>query len=123
MNKAIVATLALISLAVAKAEEKAPPPVETKLLKAEYTIYAGELGEQQAPTRSERKLSIEVTGLAAKEIFDSIYPDAKVTCSEEKGERLRRKKNLWCIYQPDDGYRCFLGFDLRTGDSIPGGSC
>jgi hypothetical protein len=123
MNKAIIAALAFISLAVANAEEKAISPVEAKPFKAEYTIYAGELGNQQSPTKSERKLSIEVSGQAAKEIFDSIYPDAKVKCSDEKGERLRRKKDVWCIYQPRDGYRCFLGFDLRTGDSIPGGSC
>lgn len=99
------------------------PPVQSKPLAAEYTIYAGDLGDQQLSTKIDRKLSIEISGQAAKDIFDSIPPDAKVTCSDEQGERLRRKKNLWCIYQTKDGYRCFLGFDLRTGDSIPGASC
>ena len=95
----------------------------TKLLKAEYTIYAGELGDELPPTRADRKLAIEISGQAAKDIFDSIYPDATVKCSAEEGERLRRKKNLWCSFHPKDGYRCYMGFDLRTGDSIPGASC
>ncbi|UMR32392.1 hypothetical protein MJ904_09590 [Massilia sp. MB5] len=108
---------------ISQATAQNQPPVQSKQLKAEYTIYAGELGNEQAAIKTDRKLAVEISGQAAKDIFDSIYPDATVRCSDEKGERLRRKKNLWCIYQPKDGYRCFLGFDLRTGDSIPGGSC
>lgn len=95
----------------------------TGRVQAEYTIYAGDLGEERPATKTDRKLSLELSGQAAKEIFDSIYPDASVTCSAEKGERLRRKKNLWCSYHPKDGYRCYMGFNLRTGDSIPGASC
>lgn len=105
----------------ANAQEKLP--TSSKKLIAEYKIYSGELGDEQAATKTDRKLAVEISGQAAKEIFDSIYPDAKVTCSSEEGERLRGKKNLWCIYQPSGGYRCFLGFNLRTGDSIPGASC
>ncbi len=118
MQLAIVASLVGFD---AKAQDKSAAP--PKKLTAEYTIYSGELGDEQAATKTDRKLAVEISGNAAKEIFNSIYPDAKVTCGNEKGERLRGKKNLWCIYQPSDGYRCFLGFDLRTGDSIPGGSC
>jgi len=70
------------------------------------------LGNAQAPTKNDRKLAIEIKGQAAKEIFDSIYPDAKVTCSSEKGERLRSKRDLWCAYMPSQGYRCFLSFNL-----------
>lgn len=69
-------------------------PASTKPLKAEYTIYSGELGNEQAPSKSDRKLAIEINGPAAKDIFDSLYPDAKVTCSGEQGERLRSKGNL-----------------------------
>lgn len=114
---------AAASLSVAHAAEKEQWPAPSKPLKAEYTIYSAELGNEQAPTKDDRKLSMEISGLAAKEIFDSLYPDAKVTCSGVKGERLRRKQNVWCIFQPREGYRCFLGVDLRTGESIPGGSC
>lgn len=111
-------------LSTAQAHEKDVWPAPSKpLAKAEYTIYAGELGNAQAPTKDDRKLSIEIGGQAAKEIFDSIHPDSKVTCGNEKGERLRRKRDLWCSYLPSQGYRCFLGYNLRTGESAPGGSC
>ena len=94
------------------------------LAAATYSIYSGEPGERQAPTHGERKLAIAIEGKAAKEIFDSLYPDAKgVTCTDEKGERLRRKGEVWCSYRPSDGYRCFVGFDLRTGKSLSGASC
>lgn len=112
------------SLSAVHAVEKEEWPVPPKPLRAaEYTIYSGELGNEQTPTKDDRKLAIDISGQAAKEIFDSIYPDAKVTCSDEKGERLRRKGELWCSFHPKEGYRCFLGVNLRTGQSIPGGSC
>ena len=111
-------------LLTSHAAEKEIVPAPSKPLKAaEYTIYSGELGNEQAPTKDDRKLAIEIGGQAAKEIFDSLYPDAKVTCSGEKGERLRRKGELWCAFLPSRGYRCFLGYNLRTGQGIAGGSC
>ena len=119
---AFLSTTALLTAAVC-AEQKAIDHAPSKPLMAEYTIYSGELGDEQAPTRTERKLSVEVSGQGAKDIFDSIYPDDKVTCSDEKGERLRSKGNITCSYTPARGYRCFFGFDLRTGRSIAGGSC
>lgn len=95
-----------------------------KPLAATFSIYSGELGERQPPTKNERKLAIAIKGDAAKEIFDSLYPDSKdATCTSEDGERLRRKGEVWCSYRPSDGYKCFVGFDLRTGKSIGGGIC
>jgi hypothetical protein len=88
-----------------------------------YSIYGGELGEEVAPTRNDRKLSIEITGAPAKEMFDSMYPDFQPTCSGEKGDRDRRKGNLYCSYSAGGAYRCFLGYNLRTGKSIAGASC
>lgn len=124
MRKTLIAILAIASFSVAHAAGKEIWPAPPKPLQAaEYTIYSGELGNEQAPTKDDRKLAIEISGQAAKEIFDSIYPDAGVTCSGEKGERLRRKRDLWCSFVPSEGYRCFLGYNLRTGQSIPGGSC
>lgn len=95
-----------------------------KPLSATYSIYSGEPGERQPPTQSERKIAISIRGDAAKEIFDSLYPDAKdATCTDEKGERLRRRGEVWCSYRPSDDYRCFVGFNLRTGASLSGASC
>ncbi|RYE72045.1 MAG: hypothetical protein EOO81_04405 [Oxalobacteraceae bacterium] len=96
--------------------EAAPKP-----LKADYVIYSGDLGEQMPPTKSDRKLSINVTGQSAKAIFDAIGPDTEASCMTGRGERERRKGTVWCFYQPGSGYECYFGFDLRTGKSIEGG--
>jgi hypothetical protein len=123
MQRKIPIAVALALSVGSHAQEKPVYPAPAKPLKAQYTIYSGGLGDEQAPTRDERKLAIEISGQGAKEIFDSLYPDAKVTCSGEPGERLRRKGHVWCSFAPANGYRCFFGFDLRTGESIAGGSC
>jgi hypothetical protein len=124
MKQKIIFIAAAVMLSVGShAQEKPVYPAPAKPLKAEYTIYSGGLGDEQAPTKDERKLAIEISGQGAKEIFDSLYPDAKVTCSGDTGERLRRKGHVWCSFSPAVGYRCFIGFNLRTGESIAGGSC
>jgi hypothetical protein len=95
-----------------------------KNLNASYLIYSGEPGERAAPTKADRKIAIAVTGEPAKEIFDSLYPDEKgAACTSEAGERLRRKGDVWCSYRPSDGYKCFMGFNLRNGRSNSGASC
>lgn len=125
MSKRLLSVLAVLLICTnASSQENAKYPAPAKPLMAEYTIYAGSLGDEQAPTRADRKLAIEITGEAARDIFESLYPDVQgVSCREEKGERLRRKGRIWCAYSPSGGYRCFLGFNLRTGESISGGSC
>jgi hypothetical protein len=122
-QKTLFIAVAMMLCVDSYAQEKPVYPTPAKPLKAEYTIYSGGLGDEQAPTKDERKLAIEISGHGAKEIFDSLYPDVKVTCSGEAGERLRRKGHVWCSYSPANGYRCFIGFNLRTGESIAGGSC
>jgi len=117
--KALLCMLMLTGAAQGAQVEAAPP----KPLNADYVIYSGDLGEQLAPTQADRKISISISGQPAKDIFDAIYPDIKVECATEKGERERRKGNVWCYYMPSRGYRCNFGFDLRTGKSIAGGDC
>lgn len=118
---AIVGTTALLSLAYATEQGNWPAPY--RAFKGEYAIYSGELGDQQAPTKDDRKLSFIVEGAAAKEIFNAMPPDDKQTCSSEKGARSRTKDKVWCSFNPSDGYTCYFGFDLRTGKSIAGGTC
>ena len=123
MKTTLLVAGALSLSIIAVAAEPSPLEPGTTPLQAEYTISSGVLGDERSPTRTDRKLSSEVRGQAAKDIFDSIYPDPKVTCSGEQGERLRRKGHVWCSYMPANGYRCFIGVDLRSGDSIAGGAC
>jgi hypothetical protein len=93
-----------------------------KPFKGEYLIYSGTLGEEQPPTTADRKISFSVSGPAAKDMFDSMYPDAREACSDDKGHRERYKGNVACVRDPD-GYTCHFGFDLRTGASISGATC
>lgn len=95
-----------------------------KPLNARYLIYSGEPDERAAPTQNDRKIAFIVEGVPAKEVFDSLYPDAKgASCTAEKGERLRRRGDIWCSYRPSNGYRCFMGFNLRNGQAYSGASC
>jgi hypothetical protein len=120
-NIALIAgATALVSLACSIGAAEWPAPYRP--FSGKYTIYSGELGDQQAPTRNERKVSFIIDGGPAKEMFDSMYPDDKETCGSE-GTRARTRGNVWCTYQQARGYKCYFGFDLRTGKSIGGGIC
>jgi hypothetical protein len=112
---------AMLTLAHASDDPGLPAPYLA--LRGEYSVYSGELGNQQAPTRTDRKVSFIVEGKAAKDIFDAIAPDDKLTCSGNKGARSRTKGTVWCTYEPGEGYTCYFGFDLKTGKSIAGGIC
>lgn len=92
-------------------------------MNATYTLYSGSPDDRQPPTSRDRKIAITVSGKAARDIFDSIGPDADVTCTTTPGERLRAKGEIWCSFRPTSGYQCYLGFDLRTGEPNAGTSC
>ena len=121
LNWLVVGMTCLLSIAYAADWSGAWKP-----LLASYIIYSGELAEREAPTATKRTMSIAVEGPAAKDIFDSIAPDIQPTCSQEKGDRGRRKKGVDCVYSfqgAAKGYRCWIGIDLRSGESVPSVSC
>ena len=113
---------AMLSLAYAAQSSSSWKP-----LHASYTIFSGQhLANRSAPTPADRKLAITLEGKTAKELFDSIGPDQHPTCSQEKGDRDRRKRGVQCTYSPEEnsnGYRCWIGIDLQTGESIPVVAC
>lgn len=92
-----------------------------------YTIFSGDqVAGREAPTPTDRKLAIAVKGQVAKDLFDSIGPDVEPTCSGEDGDRSRRKQGVQCTYHAKgaaQGYRCWIGIDLRTGRSAAVVSC
>lgn len=107
----------------AQANEKEKWSDSFKPFKGEYLVYAGSLSESTQPTKSDRKISVKITGQAARDFFESMYPDEKKTCTDMEGYRERRKGEILCTYFPQDGFSCYIGFDLRTGVSIGGASC
>jgi hypothetical protein len=123
MKKTVAMLGTTVLLSLAYAAEQAHWPAPYRPFKGEYTIYSGELGDQQAPTHNDSKLSFIIQGQSAKDVFNAMPPDNKQTCSGEKGARSRSKGNVWCTFNPGDGYTCYFGFDLKTGKSIAGGIC
>jgi hypothetical protein len=123
MKKLIVIVGATAVLSLTYAAERGHSPVHYRPAKGQYAIYSGELGEQRAPTKEDRKLSFIIEGQPAKEIFNAMPADDKHTCSEERRARSRSKENVWCTFDPESGYVCYFGFDLMTGRSIAGGIC
>lgn len=119
------ASVFLLSLAYASA----PMDGWKSLSKARYLIHGGSLADRQVPTAKDEKLTLLIQGQPAKEIFDSIGPDLPGTCSDEKGDRARIKRGLSCSYTfrdketPDGPYRCWIGINLRTGDTSLTVSC
>lgn len=122
----ILAACGVVSLAFAADTLGTWQPLQD----SRYKIFSGDsVSYGEAPTTTDRKLSIVVKGQAAKEIFDSIGPDARETCSSEKGDRERNKGAVQCMYtakgvnEPGKGYRCWIGVNLINGQGIPTVSC
>ena len=92
---------------------------------ARYAIYGGELGDASPPTERDKRISIYIDGPGAREVFNLIGPDLTDVCGANGDTRIREKDGgrISCIFAPKDGYRCYFGFDLRTGKSIGGASC
>jgi len=120
---AVLGACGVVSLAFAADTLGTWQPLKT----ASYKIFSGEsVADAQAPTATNRKLSIVVDGQAAKEIFDSIGPDERDACSSTKGDRERNNGAVQCMYttnNPGKGYRCWVGVDLVNGKGIPTVSC
>jgi hypothetical protein len=124
MKRYLVAA-AIVTSTLSHAEDKPKWDGMNKPLKdSTYLVYSGVPGERGPPTKTDRKLTIAIRGQAAKEIFEGLGgPDAKISCTADEGERMRRKGEVWCSYIPKDGYMCFVGYNLKTGEPDSGASC
>ncbi|HEX8603749.1 MAG TPA: hypothetical protein VF774_13975 [Pseudoduganella sp.] len=100
-----------------------------KTLPGIYKIHSGTVADRTPPAGSDRKLTIHVDGKAAREIFDSIGPDEQQTCNGAQGDRDRRRKGIYCTYDPTDAkakggpYNCWIGVNLVTGEAENNVSC
>ncbi len=127
MSRKIAFVLAAVALAsLAYAETKRTWDGSYASFKGRYLSYSGELGEQQQPTRNDRKTAFMVEGPLAKELFDAIGPDLKDACGVMSGLRVRQKGHVDCTFDKDHSaapYTCHFGLDLKSGKSIPGSIC
>lgn len=93
-----------------------------KPLKGDYQVYGGTLSEAMPPTSKDRKVAFMFRGTLAKELFEQIGPDVKMSCSDAAGYRERRRGDLMCTHD-EDGYSCYFGLDVPTGKSTLGAIC
>lgn len=98
-------------------------------LQAKYKIHSGGTAYSELPTKTDSALSIAFKGEDARLVFDQIGPDVGTACSDEKSDRLREKKGVYCLYtarleNPENShYRCWIGINLRTGEGDVRVSC
>ena len=118
----IAGVLVLFSLAQAGEKgqewEGAPP----KPLRGDYQVYGGTLSEILPPTAKDRKVAFLFKGPLAKDLVTQIGPDVKVSCSAAAGYRERRRGHLLCTHD-QDGYLCYFGLNVPTGESTNGAIC
>ena len=94
-----------------------------------YKIHSGGVANRTPATSQDRRLTVNFDGKTAQEVFESLGPDLAMTCSGEAGDRAREKKGVTCMYTAQDAkskdgpYRCWIGLNLGTGESIPTSSC
>lgn len=96
---------------------------------ANSEIHSGIVADRTPPTAKDRKLTVHVDGPAARELFESNGPDVQPTCGGGQGDRDRRRKGVYCSYDPADvkaeqgPYRCCIGVNLVTGEAENNASC
>jgi hypothetical protein len=119
----IVAALTLYPMV--QAIEKQPETWDgrPKPLKGDYQVYGGTLSEALPPTRNDRKVAFMFKGPLAKDLFNQLGPDAKISCSSASDYRERNRGDLSCTYTKDEGYSCYFGLDVPTGKSTNGAIC
>ena len=94
-----------------------------------FKIHSGSVADRAPAEGKDRKLTIHVDGTAARDIFASIGPDVRPTCDGHSGSRERRRKGIYCSFDPEmvkaknGPYRCWIGMDLVTGEAGTYVSC
>jgi hypothetical protein len=126
---AIAVAITLLSLAHAGDRPDDPSGLWKSLQGATYKFHSGIVADHEPPTAKDSRLTIVLHGKAAKELFESIGPDQKETCDDVTGDRERAKKGVSCTYtaslvnDKDGPVKCWIGLDLKTGDTIGTISC
>lgn len=117
-----------LSLATA-ADLTGDPSGLWKQFPAIFKIHSGIVADRAGPTAKDRKLTIHVDGKPAQELFNSIGPDVQPTCNGGQGDRDRRRKGIYCSFDPQSvnskggPYLCWIGVNLVTGEAETTVSC
>lgn len=129
VTKWLLLGTASLAACVTAADLSGDPSGLWKPFPAIFKIHSGIVSDRTAPTAKDRMLTVHIDGKAAQELFNSIGPDVPLVCGSEKGERERRRKGIFCSYNPQEAgaksgpYLCWIGMDLVTGDAETTVSC
>jgi len=107
-------------LSVAAEEKK---PEITPFRGGQYMIHGGGLGDVYAPKTGDAKLYLELSGDAARGVFERLGRASEEKQCVEPGEVFRRKGDIACTRSRGNTYVCHLGFDLTTGKSVNASIC
>ena len=113
-----VATLAVSFVAWADAVDH-----KSATVTGSYLIYSGELDDMNLPNSKDAKVSLEIKGMLARDMFKHLRPRAADPVCEE-GVEVREKGDLICYR--DLGTKevtCHFGLDLKAGKLINGTIC
>lgn len=92
-------------------------------LSGKYLEYSGTLDDMGLPKKSDTKVSVEITGKLAQDIFSRVRPVGGPSCVDKTIE-VRERGDLMCLKDSKAAtVSCFIGVDLRTGKSIAGTIC
>jgi len=98
-------------------------------LQANYKIHSGGTAYSEPPTKDDSVFTAAFKDEAARQVFEQIGPDVKSVCNDAPGYRVREKKGVYCSYAArlenpkNSHYRCWIGINLRTGESDVRVSC
>ena len=122
--------LILTQLAFAQGKGAAPHELNRWFpLGAEYKIHSGGTAYSEMPTKKDSALTVTFRDEPARQVFEQIGPDAKQVCDDVQGNRVREKKGVYCSYTArlenpkNPHYQCWIGVDLRSGESTVRVSC
>lgn len=78
----------------------APPAWEFvyRPTKTEYVLYGGLLGDTVPPTKDDSKISLLISGSAARDMFNALGPDQPDACGADASTRVREKKRTSPVY-------------------------
>ncbi len=89
----------------------------------QYMIYGGGLGDVYAPKPGDTKLYLELSGDAARRIFDQLGRASEKKMCADPDDVLRMKGDIACTRSHDGKHVCQMGYDLTTGKSANATIC
>jgi len=121
MNCARVVAGVIASLVVTTRAEE--PPVlhasDWKKAAIEYRLYSGQIPDTDEPTISDAKVSLGLSGRAARDLFNHLGRDRRDICVEP-GTRIRFTPNrkVTCLRKAKGEYQCAISVDLKSGETV-----